>query len=67
MIAQWVIFGISALILIALIVMARRHKMNRFRQQSAEILQGQNIVYSDSNNVRVGGINDSVSNEYYRV
>lgn len=66
-IAEWVMFAITVGILIALIVIARKHRLEVTRMQIAAMVQSQNVVYSDPN-PRTGAINDSISsNDYHRV
>ena len=62
--AEWVLFGISVAVLIALIVVARRHRFNVSRMHVSSMVQAQNVVYSDP---RPMNINASVSDEYQRV
>ncbi len=59
-IAEWVLFGVSVAVLIGLIVVAKRHKLNASKMVVGN-MEGQNIVYSD--NV----VNWSQSNNYHRV
>lgn len=65
-------FSISAVILIALIVIAKRHQKNKLQMLAADNVRRQDIIYSDAN-VRyppqqqqqaqpyAGNINESIS------
>lgn len=48
-VAEWVMFSISAVVLIALIVIAKRHQKNKLQMLAADNVRRQDIIYSDAN------------------
>jgi hypothetical protein len=63
-VAEWILFGLAFASFVALIILARKHRMEKLRRLQYQNVIAQNIIYSDR---MPNAINYSVSSqEQYR-